>query len=51
MFGERMVYSNCKQTIRPDNRPTALQRLTRGSVICFGSAIGGESCADTIDEP
>ncbi|HEX9030397.1 MAG TPA: hypothetical protein VF834_01045 [Streptosporangiaceae bacterium] len=48
VFGPRMLYSNCKQTIRPGNRPTALQRLTRGSVICFGSAIGGEFCADTI---
>ena len=43
-----MLYSNCKQTIRPGNRPTAMQRLTRGSVICFGSAVGGEFCADTI---
>jgi len=48
VFGERMLYSNCKQTIRPGSRPTALQRLTRGSVICFGSALGGEYCADTI---
>ena len=48
VFGERMRYSNCKQTICPGNRPTALQRLTRGSVICFGSAISGEFCADTI---
>jgi hypothetical protein len=48
VFGERMLYSNCKQTLGPDNRPTSLQRLTRGSVICFGSAIDGEFCADTV---
>lgn len=43
-----MIYSNCKQTLRPDHRPTAMQRLTRGSVICFGSALGGEFCVDTV---
>lgn len=48
VFGEQMIYSNCKQTLRPGHRPTAMQRLTRGSVICFGSAIGGEFCADTV---
>jgi hypothetical protein len=31
-FGERMSYSNCKQTIRPGNRPTALQRLIDDTV-------------------
>lgn len=35
VFGDRMLYSNCKQ-IR-DNRPTALQSLSPGSVLCFGS--------------
>lgn len=48
VWGQRMMYSNCKQTVRPGNRPTSMQRLTRGSVICFGSAIGGEFCVDTI---
>ncbi len=48
VFGEHMLYSNCKQTLRPDHRATALQRLTPGSVICFGSALGGEFCADTV---
>jgi hypothetical protein len=43
-----MLYSNCKQTIRPGNRPTSMQHLTRGSVICFGSAISGEFCVDTV---
>ena len=43
-----MLYSNCKQTLGPANRPTSLQRLTRGSVICFGSAIDGEFCANTV---
>jgi len=48
VFGERMLYSNCKRTLGPDNRPTSLQSLNRGSVICFGSAIDGEFCADTV---
>jgi hypothetical protein len=48
IFGDQMIYSNCKQTLRPDHRPTALQWLTRGSVICFGSAIGGKFCVDTV---
>jgi hypothetical protein len=48
VFGQQMIYSNCKQTLRPDHRPTAVQRLTRGSVICFGSALDGEFCIDTV---
>ncbi len=48
VFGDQMIYSNCKQTLKPGHRPTALQRLTRGSVICFGSAINGEFCLDTV---
>lgn len=48
VFGDQMLYSNCKQTTRGGRSPTAMQRLTRGSVVCFGSAVGGEFCADTI---
>ncbi len=48
VWGPQMLYSNCKQTIRPGHRPTAMQRLTPGSVICFGSAIGGEFCVDIV---
>ncbi len=48
VWGDRMIYSNCKQVFGSERRPTSMQRLTRGSVICFGSTIGGEFCADTI---
>jgi hypothetical protein len=41
VFGEQMIYSNCRQTVRAQRRPTALQTLPRGSVICFGSTLGG----------
>lgn len=42
-----MLYSNCKQ-LSPSGKPNAMQRLTPGSVICFGSTLGGEFCADTV---
>jgi len=42
-----MVYCCCKQTVR-GGRPTALQRLGRGSVICFGSTIDHAFCVDTV---
>lgn len=49
VWGEPMIYSNCKQIgPRPHRRPSAMQRLTRGSVICFGSTIQGEFCLDTV---
>ncbi len=48
VWGERMIYSNCKQLVGPGRRPTSMQRLTRGSVICFGSIIDGEFCVDTV---
>ena len=46
-WGDRMIYCCCKQTIR-GGRPTALQRLGRGSVICFGSTVGHAFCVDTV---
>lgn len=46
VFGERMILSNCRQVAR--GRPSAVQQLTRGSVVCFGSTIGGVFCADTV---
>ncbi|MEV0359545.1 hypothetical protein AB0H71_26170 [Nocardia sp. NPDC050697] len=46
VFGERMIYSNCKQNTRKG--PTALRSLDPGSVIVFGSALGGEFCVDTV---
>jgi hypothetical protein len=48
VFGERMIYSNCKQVIGRSRRPTSMQSLARGSVICFGSTIDGEFCVDTV---
>ncbi len=43
-----MIYSVCKQITGPDRTPTAMQRLTPGSVICFGSTIDQEFCLDTV---
>jgi hypothetical protein len=48
IWGEEMFYSCCKQTVGDDDRPTSLQRLTPGSVICFGSTLAGEFCVDTV---
>jgi hypothetical protein len=50
VFGDRFLYSNCKQHTdnTPSRRPSALQRLRRGSVILFGSGKGGEFVLDTV---
>ena len=49
VWGDQMLYSNCKQTTgRPHHRPNSMQRLDHGSVICFGSTLGGEFCMDTV---
>jgi hypothetical protein len=48
VFGDRMIYSNCRQITGPHRHPTSMQQLTRGSVICFGSTIHGEFCVDTV---
>ncbi len=48
VWGERMLYSNCKQITGPNRRPTSMQQLTPGSVICFGSTMGGDFCLDTV---
>jgi len=37
VFGPKFLYSNCKQ-LTPKLNPSALQRLSRGSLILFGSA-------------
>lgn len=47
IWGERMLYSNCKQ-LGPHSRPTSMQKLPRGSVVCFGSTMDGEFCVDTV---
>lgn len=41
VFGPTMHYSNCRQT-------SSMQRLTTGSIICFGSSIDSEFCVDTV---
>jgi len=41
VFGPTMHYSNCRQT-------SSMQRLSTGSIICFGSTIDGEFCVDTV---
>lgn len=48
VWGDVMIYSNCKQLTGPDRRPTSMQRLPEGSVIVFGSTIDGVFCADTV---
>lgn len=48
VWGDRMMYSNCKQIVGPQRRATSMQRLTAGSVICFGSTIGQAFCLDTV---
>lgn len=46
--GDEMIYSNCKQIVGPDRTATSMQRLPRGSIICFGSTIDGSFCLDTL---
>lgn len=48
VWGDQMIYSNCKQITGLERRPTSMQRLTRGSIICFGSTIDGAFCVDTV---
>lgn len=40
VFGDTFLYSNCRQ-LTPNRRPSALQRLPVGSLILFGSTVGG----------
>lgn len=47
VFGDRMLYTCCKQLLAT-GRPTGLRYLPRGSVILFGSHMGGAFCLDTI---
>ena len=47
VFGDRFLYSNCKQ-LTPSGGASALQHLTGGSVILFGSQIDGRFCLDTV---
>ena len=47
VFGETFRYSNCKQLTYRQN-PSALQSLTSGSVILFGSRLDREFVLDTV---
>ena len=47
VFGEAFRYSNCKQ-LTPHQNPSALQALTPGSVILFGSKLREEFVLDTV---
>jgi len=49
VFGDSFRYSNCNQLRhKPQRKRTALQELTPGSVVLFGSTIGGEFVIDTV---
>lgn len=48
VFGETFYYSNCKQRTNRGRTATAMQRLTPGSLILFGSSIAGEFVLDTV---
>lgn len=47
VFGESFRFSNCRQ-LTSKGHPSALQRLTPGSLILFGSTIGGGFALDTV---
>lgn len=48
VFGERFYYSNCKQLTNNGQTVTALQRLTDGSLILFGSSRDDRFILDTV---
>ena len=47
VFGDSFRFSNCRQLTRQRNR-SALQKLTPGSMILFGSTIGDSFVVDTV---
>lgn len=47
IFGDRFHYSNCKQLTNKGRTVTALQRLTAGSLILFGSSRDDRFILDT----
>jgi hypothetical protein len=47
VFGKSFLYSNCKQ-LTPAHRPSALQGLSVGTVLLFGSVVEGEFVVDTV---
>jgi hypothetical protein len=46
VFGDQMIFSNCRQGIM--GRPSRMQRLMPGSVVCFGSTLSAAFCVDTV---
>lgn len=48
VFGDRMLYSNCKQVSGTPRRPTGMQSLSSGSVVCFGSTRRDQFWVDTV---
>jgi hypothetical protein len=46
VFGDRFVYSNCRQNSKSGPRRT--QRLARGSLVLFGSTVRSEFVLDTV---
>ena len=47
VFGHAFRYSNCGQRTNGGRTVTAMQRLTRGSLILFGSSLGAQFVLDT----
>ena len=47
IFGSQFLYSNCKQ-ITPKGNPSAMQELTPGSMILFGSTLNHRFLLDTV---
>lgn len=47
VFGDAFRFSNCRQ-LTPAGNPSALQRLTPGSIILFGSTLDGQFVLDTV---
>lgn len=47
VFGDSFRYSNCQQ-LTPRHAPSALQRLPVGSLVIFGSGVGGDFVVDTV---
>lgn len=47
VFGDSFRFSNCRQ-LTPKRKPSALQKLTPGSMVLFGSTIDREFTIDTV---
>jgi hypothetical protein len=46
VFGDRFLYSNCRQNTK--RGPLKTQRLAPGSLVIFGSGLGGAFVVDTV---